>query len=69
MRKTFCKKIQEKCERCGEKAFDTVACFPCNEFHSLCAACLDLHHFTYANESGECFLKDPIEKIREKKAS
>jgi len=58
--KIFCKKIQEKCERCGEEAFDTVAYF--NEFHSLCAACLDAHNFTDASES-ESFVPIDFDNI------
>lgn len=58
--------LKEKCERCGEKAVDVVACFQCKEFHSLCVECLDLYKFTYAVASGSCFLTDPVDKKKNK---
>jgi len=58
MKKKIEMKVKEKCERCGEKAVNIIACFRCKDFHSLCAECLDLYQFTYAGESGSCFLTD-----------
>ncbi len=59
MKKEIDMKLKEKCERCGGKAVDIIACrFWCKKFHSLCPACLDLYQFTYAGESGSCFLTD-----------
>ena len=50
----------EKCERCGEPGFQTAACFRCKTTHLLCEECIDTYQFTYANEHGPCFLKEPV---------
>lgn len=55
-------KLKEKCEMCGGKAVTQEACSPCKKIHSLCESCKNLCQYTYANETGPCFLKGKYEK-------